>query len=431
MKTQSPMSLFSMVLLGMNTIIGSGIFLLPGQVTALIGNWSLAVYLFSALVILSIAWCFSKCAALFTRNGGAYLYAKQAFGNFVGFEIGMMRWAVGIIAWASLAVAFATALGSIWPIALQEPYRTGIILSLVAFLGVINLFNWQAMTLLNNVITIAKLVPLLFFVGVGIFYIKKSNFIPLQLPEFETDSFGAAALIVFYAFGGFEALVVAAGEMKNPKKNLPIAVMSAISLCTLLYFLIQLIAVGTLGLSLAESVSPISDVAEMLFGSSGKIMITFAMLISIAGVNLAAAFIVPKSGAALAEDGLIPAFIAQKNRFGTPTFAVLITILATSLIAMSGSFVQLVTISAISRFAQYITTCLAVFVFYKESFTLKKPITQALPMLVPLFALTGLGWLMLQTPWYQLAYGFAALVLSLPIYFLMQNKETSLAADVV
>jgi len=408
----------SIILLGVNTIVGSGIFLLPGQITSLVGNWSLIVYGLVTIIVLSIAWCFAKCAALFNRDGGAYLYAKKAFGNFVGFEIGFMRWAVGIIAWAALAAGFVTALSSIWPEVMEESTRSLLIISLISCLGILNMINLRTITFLNNVITIAKMLPLLFFVAVGVFYINKSHFVPFVLPEVEMGTFGAASLMVFYVFGGFEALVVAAGEMKNPEKNLPIAVMAVISICACFYFLIQLVSIGILGESLNDSISPMSDVAEVLLGSYGKLAVIFAMLVSIGGVNIAASFIAPKNGVALAEDGMIPEFIARKNRFGMPYIAILITVFATMMAALSGSFIQLIAISAVSRFAQHITTCLAVYVFYKKKLS---PIAMG----IPLIGLGGIAWLMFQAPVLQLTYGLAALFIGIPLYFLWKPVTTA------
>lgn len=424
MTTQSEkvkLDLSSIILLGINTIIGSGIFLLPGQVADVAGAWSFAVFGFVTLLVMSIAWCFAKCAAIFNQDGGAYLYAKHAFGDFIGFEIGIMRWAVGIMAWASLAVGFVTALSTLWPQVLLEPNRTLLILGMIGGLGLLNTLNLGAIKSLNNIVTVAKLLPLIFFVFIGIFYIKQSNLIT-PLPEFDSEGFGSATLMLFYAFAGFEALVVPAGEMQNPQKNLPIAVMVTISICALLYFCIQIIAMGALGPALPDSVSPMSDVAEMILGPSGKLAITLAMLISIGGINIAASFIVPKTAQALANDRMIPSFIAKQNRYGTPYVAILITILITSFLALSGDFTELVTISVVSRFAQHISTCLAVYVFYNNRLTLKQPIFELLPMLIPLIGLGGIFWLIFQTPTYQLVAGMAALIISIPFYFWWRPK---------
>lgn len=420
-ENKAKLGLWSIILLGINTILGSGIFLLPGQIFELAGPWSLFVYAFVTIMVMSTAWCFAKCAALFNRDGGAYLYAKKAFGDFIGFEIGIMRWVVGILAWASLAVGFVTALSTIWPQAMQEPNRSIIILSIIGGLGLVNMLNLGTIKFLNNIITIAKILPLLFFVCVGIFYIKQSN-LTVPLPVFHSESIGSATILLFYAFAGFEALVVPAGEMQNPEKNLPRAVMVTISICALLYFIIQVIAMGTLGPALSHSVSPISDVAEMILGPSGKLVITLAMLVSIGGINIAASFIVPKTGQALAEDRMIPEFIAKKNRFGSAYVSILVTVFLTGFMAISGDFLQLVAISVVSRFVQHISTCLAVYVLYKERLTLDQPFGKLISMFIPLISLCGISWLIYQTPVYQLVAGVIALFISIPLYFIWKPK---------
>jgi amino acid transporter len=419
----------SMVLLGINSIVGSGIFLLPGQAMALVGTWSIFVYLFVSLLVLAIAWCFAKCASIFNRNGGSYVYAKEAFGNFIGFEIGLMRWAVGMIAWASLAVGFVTVLSSIWPLALQEPIRSSLILSLIWGLGLINILGVRLIKQLSNIITVAKLIPLVFFVFIGIFFVNHSNFVFDFPVNFEKGTFGSAVLVIFYAFGGFETLAVVAQEMKNPTKNVPLAVMIVVSVCAILYFFIQLIAIGILGPALATSMTPIADVAELIYGPTAKGIIMIATLVSIGGVNIASSFITPRSAVALAEDEMIPKIIAQKGRFGTPYFAILITLILTSLVAISGDFTQLVTISVVSRFAQYTSTCLAVYVFHKDLLSFKKPLLYSIKAFIPLIALSGICWLFLQATLYQLYWGLGGLIAGIPLYFIQQKYARKMVVE--
>jgi amino acid transporter len=414
---------WSMVLLGINGIIGSGIFLLPGQVMSLAGNWSIVVYLFVTLLVLSIAWCFAQCAALFNRNGGAYIYAKEAFGDFIGFVIGIMRWVVGILAWASIVVGFITALSSIWPPVMQEPFRSILILSIVGSLGLLNIFGVQLFKFVNNLVAVVKLIPLIIFVLIGVFYIQQEHYTPLLLDELDAKSFGSAALVIFYAFGGFEALVVAAGEMKNPQKNLPLAMMIVIAFCSSLYFIIQLLAIGLLGEGLAESVTPLADAAQMLLGESGKWFVTLAMLISIGGINLTASFITPRSGVALAEDGMIPKWIADKGRFGTPVWAILLTVGLTGILALSGSFAQLVVISVVSRFAQYISTCLALCVFSRKLDLAQSSFKRWCLTIIPIFALFGIGWLIFQATLSQIIWGLGALILGCPLYWVQKFQR--------
>ncbi len=356
-----------MILLGVNGIIGSGIFLLPGQVMAITGPNSLIVYFFVTLIVLMIARCFAKCAGLFNRNGGAFVYAKEAFGPFIGFEIGLMRWVVGMIAWATMAVAFVTALSTIWAPALHEPVRTVILTCIIGGLGIVNMLGMNWIKPLNNIVTIAKLLPLLFFILTGLYFLFPSQITPptIMQTDFSEGAFGAAALLIFYAFSGFENLVVAAGEMENPKKNLPIAVMIVVGICSSIYILIQIISMGLLGSNLAGSVTPIADAAYLMWGSAGKWFVMSAMLVSIGGINICNSFVVPRSGEALADEGMLPAWVAYRGANDTPVLAILLTIILTGTIALFGSFTQLATISVIARFVQYSSTCLAALVLGK------------------------------------------------------------------
>jgi amino acid transporter len=336
---------------------------------------------------------------------------------------------VGIFAWASIIVGFVTALSSLWPAALQEPFRSCLILGIVGSLGVLNIVGIKIFKYVNNVVTIAKLIPLLLFVSCGVFSVETSNYSPSLWQDWEPQSFGAAALVIFYAFGGFETLVVAAGEMKNPRKNLPLAVMLVIAFCSFLYFVIQMIAIGILGEGLANSVNPLADAAHSFLGDSGKWSVTMVMLISIGGVNLTASFITPRSGVALAEDGMIPRKIAHKGRFGTPVWAILVTLALTGVLALTGNFAQLVVISVISRFAQYVTTSLAVLVLRKRINPTESRLQQLLFSILPMIALIGVSWLILQATLIQLIWGLGALIIGIPLYWLQRRMPEQIISS--
>lgn len=411
---------WSIVLLGLNGVIGSGIFLLPGKAMELVGPGSIFVYLFMTVIIMSIALCFAECAGKFTRYGAAYVYAREAFGSFVGFEVGLMSWAVRVIAWAVMAVGFATALSAIWPPALEEPYKTIIVLTILIGLSIVNILGVTMAKIINNVATIGKLVPLLLFVAVGVFYIHGENFTPMFPKGLEVDSFGAASLLIFYAFTGFEAMAVAAEDMENPRKNLPVAMMVVMLSCSVIYFLVQAVAVGTLGPALAKSTAPIADSASAFFGAQGKWLVTIGTLISIGGINIAASFSSPRSGVALAEDGLLPQKFTENSRFGTPHWAILANMLLAIPVALSGSFVQLAAISVVSRFAQYLPTCLAVLVLRKKRPDLSGNFTVPFGPVIPVFATLISLWLLTKATATQLEWGFGALLLITPLYFILR-----------
>lgn len=415
---------WSAVLLGMNGIIGSGIYLLPGRVAGEAGHMTFLVYLFAFVLVSAITRCFAWCASIFGRNGGCYVYAAEAFGGLIGFEMGIMRWALCIIAWATLAAGFVAAFSSIWPEALLEPTRSFFVAGLIMIPALLNCAGIEIFKYLNNIFTLIKLLPLFLFIGIGIFYTRPEHFsivLPRELHLESFESFGSAVLLVFYAFGGFETLPVAAGEIENPKKNLPRILAIVIIFCSFLYIVIQFIAVGLLGEALKTSVSPIADAAQILFGDGGRWVATLSMLISIGGINFAASFISPLMGVTLAEDGIFPKWLAVKNRLNKPIRAILLTAALTMCVALSGSFVKLAVISVIARFAQYICTCAAVIALYRQG---RMPDVKNGRMIVavPCIALVGMLWLLSYASFDRLAWGLGSLVIGIPFYYLRRYR---------
>jgi len=409
---------WSIVLLGINGVIGSGIFLLPGRAMDLMGPGSIFVYLFVALVVMTIALCFAECAGRFTRDGAAYVYAREAFGGFVGFEVGIMSWAVRIIAWAAMAAAFATALGAVWPPALSGPPRTLVILALLLGLGTLNLLGVKPVKLVNNLVTAGKLLPLAIFILAGAWFLQGARFAPMFPRGFSADGLGTTGLLIFYAFTGFEGLAVAAEDMDDPRRNLPLALLLVMGLCGAVYIAVQAIAVGTLGPALARSAAPVADAASAFMGSGGRWLVTLGTLVSIGGINVAASFSAPRTGVALAQDRIVPRMLAEPNRFGAPYGSVLLTVLAAVPVALSGSFIQLAAISMVSRFAQYLPACLAVLVLRR-----RKDLPQGFRIpfgpLVPVAATLICLWLLSKATHAQLVWGLGALALGVPLFFLM------------
>lgn len=412
---------WSIILLGLNAILGSGIFLLPSVMMALVGSFSLWIILFDSLLVLTIALCFAEAAGYFQRNGGAYLYARAAFGDFIGFEVGFIKWAVGIIAWASIASGFVAVLDSFWPGLSGGFIGKGILITLISLLGILNLCGVKVSKIANNIMTLGKLLPIIIFMAVGCLYIQPENFTHLfSLEEQLPNTFAMAAIMFLYTFSGFESIAVAASDMTNPKRNLPIAIITVIALVSIVYFGVQVISIGILGQQLSSATTPLADAMFIIFGQCGYALIMVGMLLSVAGVNLAASFITPHIGEALAHDGMVPRFIAKKNKKGAPTWSIIISTLLAVIVALSGSFTQLVMISAVSRFAQYIPTCLAVIVLRRKFAA--KPSTFHIPggAMVPLIALSVSIGLLIQVSWQELAWGLGGLLLGVPFYFIMR-----------
>jgi amino acid transporter len=187
-----------------------------------------------------------------------------------------------------------------------------------------------------------------------------------------------------------------------------------------------MIAMGVLGANLAQSTIPLSEASEQMMGVGGQWIVNLGMIISIGGVCLSTSFMIPRSGAALAEDGLIPKWIAKNNQAGTPVGALLLTSSLTAIAALSGSFTQLAVISVVSRFVQYGATSLAVMVLYyrqRKTLTIWK---KSLVLLIPSISLLGLFWMLSQASPFQLYWGLGALIPGIPIYFLQKKKNNSM-----
>lgn len=422
MSNKKKIGFWSIVLLGINSIIGSGIFLLPNQAMELIGPASLGVILFDMLLVVSIALSFAEVGGMFSKNGGPYVYAKEAFGSFVGFEVGFMKWAIGIIAWATMAVGFVTALSAVWPAAGEGMMKNIIIIVILGGLGIINILGVSISKILNNIITVGKLVPLFIFIAVGIFFIKGANFTPV-FPGgvYQGGSFGAAALLIFYAFTGFESIAVAAEDMENPEKNIPKAIITVMIIVSVVYLLIQAVSIGILGEQLALTKTPVADASAVFLGSWGGILVTAGTLISIGGINIAASFITPRTAVALAEDGLLPKCLNKYNKKGTPYIAIIVTVALTIPVALSGSFTKLAAISVVSRFAQYVPTCLSVLVLRKKRPDLKSSFRIPLGPVIPILAVVVSGWLLVQSSMEKILWGLGGLIIGVPIYLLMVN----------
>lgn len=431
---------FSLVLLGFNAIIGTGIFLLPNKAVALMGPFALVVVIFDALLVLSIALCFAEVAGKFSRNGGAYVYAKEAFGDFVGFEVGFMKWAIAIIAWATMVTGFSEALGAFIygsGAVIPTTFKALVAIITITLLTGMNLAGIGFSGFFNNLITLAKLAPLVLFILVGLWFVKSSNFEPFlvlgntsagDILSFR-EAFAFCALIIFYAFTGFESLAIAAEEYKDPKKDLPRALVVVILSVCVFYLLIIFTAIGILGLDLKQETAPIAAAFNAIFAGFGGYIVGVGTLISIAGISIAASILTPRAGQALARDGLVPQFIAYKNAKGTPIWAIIITGILTLALALYGtligSFAILAAISVISRFIQYVPTCLSVYVFRK-----RKDLPQSsirVPFFVPIVAILVGFWLLyeaLMQDYTKILIGLGGLLIGAIFYAFAKFKFT-------
>ena len=310
---------WSLAALVINSIIGSGIFGLPSDVARLIGRASPWAVLLAGAAAGVIMACFAEVASQFTQAGGPYLYARAAFGRFVGIEVGWMLWLVRLAAPAATANLFVIYCGEFWPHAREPLPRFLILTFLYGALTLINYRGVRASAQVSNVFTVAKLVPLFLVAIAGSFYLLAGHMAAPVLP----GSAGAGAwlkacLLLVFAYGGFETALTPLSEAKNPRQDAAFALFTALITCTLLYSAIQWTVVGVLP-DPAHSERPLADVARIVLGHGGAVFVSVGALISVVGYLSANMLGVPRITFALAENGDFPSiFAAIHPRFRTP-----------------------------------------------------------------------------------------------------------------
>ncbi|HEY0430006.1 MAG TPA: amino acid permease [Pyrinomonadaceae bacterium] len=354
-------SRWDLAAIAVNTIIGTGIFILPARVTGLIGSYSLFAFLVCALIVAFIVLCFAEVSSRFQATGGMYLYAKEAFGDVVGFEVGWLYWIVRITTFATNCNALLIYLELFYPQASQGVWRILIVSAVVLVITVVNFIGVRESSIMTNVFTVGKIVPLLVFAVAGLFFIQPANFNFGAMPGY--SKFSEAILILIYAFVGFEAAVIPAGETKEPRRNVPFALLAALAFCAFLFIAIQIVAIGTLP-ELAQSKTPLADAAGKFMGSFGATFIAIGALVSVLG-NLNGGFLATsRIPFAMAEQKELPQVLAKTHeKFKTPYVSLVLTAVVILIFTLQTSFYSALTIATITRLLVYAATCASLPVF--------------------------------------------------------------------
>ena len=358
---------WSLAALTVNCIIGSGVFGLPSVLASLVGRASILAVVLAAIAMVVIMGCFAEVASRFALTGGPYLYAQEAFGRFMGIQVAWLVWFVRLASCAANANLFVTYLGEFWPEATRFAVKLAILTFLIGILAAINFCGVEAGTRLSTIFTLAKLLSLVFVSLAGAYYLfsKHPTLAHLNVTPGGTQWARAIVLLIF-AYGGFEAVLISAGEAKDPRRDLPFALFAALITCAVIYGLIQWVVVGVLP-DPTHSQRPLADVARIAVGTSGAALTALGGLFSIYGYLGGNMLTTPRITFALGERGDFPPFFALVHpRFRTPYFSILIFALIVWLLALFGSFAGNATLSAGSRLFYYGVVCAALPVLRKK-----------------------------------------------------------------
>ncbi|MBI3892311.1 MAG: amino acid permease [Candidatus Wallbacteria bacterium] len=370
------LGLFDLTCLGLNAVIGSGVFLSPGLIAAKLGGAGAAAFVAGGLLCFAIALCFAEMAGMVPVNGAACVYAREAFGPFVGFLVGWVMWLSGLLGWAAVAVGFGglveqhvAAAAKAWghPLHGSGNLSTAVVCAIVVGLAVANLRGVRQGAASNNALAMLKLAPL------GVFALW-------ALPAVDSRSlpgFGPAAtdwmggfLLVLYTFSGFEEVPVPAGETRDAQRTVPRALALVLLVSTVLYVVVQA-AVTSLGVAGTET--PLED-AVRGHGLLAAI-VTAGAIASFASVNASVAFTAPRSLWVLAADGWMPLWLARLDpATGVPTRAVVVTSSVTLGLCLTGTFETLAVLSVLASLLQYLPTIVGVLVLRRTRPEAPRPV---------------------------------------------------------
>ena len=356
---------WSLTALMINCIIGSGIFGLPGKLVATAGRASPLVMIVAGLLMGVIVFCYAEVASQFSEQGGAYLYARTAFGTFAGIQVGWFWFLAVLGSAAASADLFLDHLSGFVPWAGQGWPRAVVLTGLVLLPTLINYGGTRKGTLLSNGFTVAKLLPLVLLIVFGSVGFSHHARL-LTVSELTAPGWGGWAsglLVLSFAYSGFSDPLTAAGEVREPRRSIPLALLTALGVCIAVYSLIQFVVVATLGsgpLSPAQTERPLAAVAGALLGSPGAKFVELAVMVSTYGWLSASLLNAPRCIYAMATHGEFPAWFGRLHpRFGTPHIALVVVAVLAWLLAVTGSFGWCLVLSAGAGIIDCATACAA------------------------------------------------------------------------
>jgi len=383
-----------------NMVVGAGIFVLPGRIAAELGSAAILAYLICSVAVALIFLCFAEVGSRVTRSGGAYAYIEEAFGPLAGFIASILLWfGFSALADAAITVAMVETMTIAFPVLGQSVPRAVFIICLFVFLAAVNIRGTKAGVRLYVFNTLAKLVPLLLLLVVGLFAIDVEN---LAIPEWPSArQFGAGAILLFFAFSGAESALNASGEIKNPSKTVPMGLLMGIGGLLVLYVGLQTVAQGVLGAELANSTeAPLAAVAVEVFGDWGGKMLLVGVVISIYGAISGDMLGAPRVIFASSLDGNLPRFLSKVHpKYKTPHVAVIFFAIVVCAFALSGTFRYLAVFATGSLLLIDLGVSLAV-LRLRQRDGVPKAGEFRLPLgpLIPLSSCLVVGWLLLQVP---------------------------------
>jgi basic amino acid/polyamine antiporter, APA family len=386
----------SLTLAILNITAGSGIFVIPAIIAEGLGASAILAYFVCGVLIFLIGLCFAEVGSKTTVSGGVYTYIETAFGPFAGFLANNIYWIGGcLFSDAAIANALADTLKYFFPLMGNEIFRDVFLFIVFGGLVLLNIRSVKNGVRLIEFATIGKLIPMIVLVIAGANFVAPENLKWITAPTF--GNIGAASLLLFFAFLGFEGPLSNSGEIKNPKRTVPLGIFLGVLAVLILYMAIQLVTQGVLGAAItAHKDAPLAAVAGIAFGKSGTVLIIAVTALAMLGALGGEILSIPRILFAGARDGLMPRPLAKVHpRFFTPHIAIIFYAALGFLFAISGGFKQLATVASAAVLITYLGVVLAsIKLRSKYIITTEKTFRMPGSIVVPLLATAGIIWLL-------------------------------------
>ncbi|MFN2100155.1 APC family permease [Altererythrobacter sp. MF3-039] len=338
-----------------NGMIGSGIFALPAVLVAAVGSFAPLMIVLGFLLILPLGFVFAWLATRFESTGGPVLYGKTAFGSFAGFQAGWGRYASGMIALAANTHVMVSYFAALFPVLDTPVIASATVFGTIVIMTLINLFSMRSSVNTLGILTALKLVPLAVLVLAAVLGTYSTP--AIVLPQFSDAE--TVILLTFYAFIGFEGVTVPAGEMKNPKRDLPRVLIATLAGVTLIYVLV-IWAYMTIAAEPTGNTNALAGAADIALGQIGAVMIVLAAGFSIMANSFSGLVIVPRMAFGMAEQKMLPRWFERIHpRFLTPANSIMFYGFAAAILSLTGGFAALAAASTLTRILTYLISAAA------------------------------------------------------------------------
>ncbi len=410
-------------MLVVNGFIGAGIFGLPSGAAALAGEYSVFIYVICALLMLPVILSFAEVGSYFKGTGGPTKYGTAAFGPFIGFQGGWLYYLARLISFSANSVLLTDSIGYFFPSLAEGNGRLVTLFVIIGVLTLVNIVGSSQSIKSMGLFTIIKFTVLIGLVISGVMMLG-----PDVIPSFDSDlpigsDIGAAALLLIYAFVGFEGAVIPAGEAKNPQRDMPLGLILGLSVVVFLYMAIQLVSQAAVP-DLASTKTPLLDASASLFGETGAILLMVGVTTSVIANLISAMFSATRVTYALALDKSFPNWFGVVNeKYLTPANSILFFGIIAFILGAMGSFTFLAAMTVLSRLFLFIMTCASIPVL-RPKFKDQKVFRLKGGYIIPVLGILACLWLMLQVSWTSIWMTGVLILIGTGLYLISRRMAT-------